>query len=97
MLLLVGISVTHPATSLASPAKRSIDPIIEKILNDYILNEYLPRSNTNGLGLAIVHNDGEILYTNGYGVADIENQKPVANDTQFIIGSLSKVNYNKFR
>ena len=42
-----------------------------------------------GVGLAIVEN-GEIVYTKGYGVRDVATRAPVTPDTAFPIGSVTK-------
>lgn len=70
--------------------KRQLDPIIEGKINEYIHNVYLPAANVSTLSLAIVQNDGEVLYTNGYGWANEERQIPNSNETQFMIASISK-------
>lgn len=43
-----------------------------------------------GISLAIVK-DGRVLLVKGYGVADIEKRTPVASDTLFRLGSISKL------
>lgn len=43
-----------------------------------------------GISLAIVK-DGRVLLAKGYGVADIEKRTPVASDTLFRLGSISKL------
>ena len=42
-----------------------------------------------GLALGIVH-DGELLWGEGYGLADVETKTPVTLDTRFRIASISK-------
>lgn len=69
---------------------RQLDPEIEEKINTYIHNVYLPAAGVSTLALTIVQNDGETLYTNGYGWANEEKQIPNTNDTLFIIASCSK-------
>ena len=42
-----------------------------------------------GVGLAVVEN-GEIVYTKGYGVRNVTTDAPVTPDTQFSVGSVTK-------
>lgn len=42
-----------------------------------------------GVSVAVVR-DGKIVFSKGYGIADLESQKPVTESTQFKIGSVSK-------
>ena len=42
-------------------------------------------------GIAVgVLNDGEITYTKGYGLANLEHQNPISAETRFHIGDLAK-------
>lgn len=75
-------------------SQHQIDPEVEKKINEFIENVYFPESNITSLVLTIVRGD-DIFYTNGYGLADIEKEIPNGNETQYNIGSISKVNsYN---
>ena len=64
---------------------------VEKVLKDLdavvieSYNEHAPA----GLAVGVVHN-GELVYAKGFGMADIEQRKPVTPDTVFRIGSISK-------
>lgn len=42
-----------------------------------------------GAGMAIVNN-GEVIYTGGFGFADLEKKEPVSENTLFVIGSTTK-------
>ena len=47
--------------------------------------------NPNSPGCALmVIKDGAILYTRGYGMADLEHDIPITSNTVFYIGSVSK-------
>jgi len=74
---------------------RNIDPETRRKIDDFIQNVYLPASKISNLGLAVVQNDGEILYTTGFGYADQEKMIPNGNNTQFLIGSVTKVTFKK--
>lgn len=78
-----------------SACQRQINPEIEAKINDYIENAYFPSAGVSGLGLAIVNRDGTLLYTNGYGLADVSKNILNENGTQFNIGSITKVKYKK--
>ncbi|CAL8109666.1 unnamed protein product [Orchesella dallaii] len=69
---------------------QNIDPEIRAKIDDFIQNIYLPATKTSALGLSIVQNDGEVLYSTGFGYADQEKMILNGNDTQFLIGSTTK-------
>ncbi|CAL8109663.1 unnamed protein product [Orchesella dallaii] len=69
---------------------QNIDPEIRSKIDDFIQNIYLPATKTSALGLSIVQNDGEVLYSTGFGYADQEKMILNGNDTQFLIGSTTK-------
>ena len=52
---------------------------LEEFIEDGMKRRKIP-----GLGIGIVKN-GSILYSKGFGYADIENQKSVTPDTEFKI------------
>lgn len=70
---------------------RQIDPEIQKEIDDFMNDVYFPLSNVTKLGLAIVQNNGQVLYTTGYGLADEEKGVPNTNQTQFLVASITKV------
>jgi CubicO group peptidase (beta-lactamase class C family) len=49
----------------------------------------MKRSQTPGVSVA-VSIDGEIVWQEGFGYANLENRAPVTTDTKFGIGSISK-------
>lgn len=69
----------------------SLDPEIIKFIDETITEAYFPRAKISKMGLTIVQNDGEILYTTGYGYANEEKGILNGNNTQFLIGSVTKV------
>ena len=58
-----------------------------------ILDQWIKRTmhkqHQPGLAVGIVY-DGELLWGNGYGYADLETQEPVTLDTRFRIASITK-------
>lgn len=74
-----------------SVAQRSIDLSIQHQIDDFVTNIYLPYSNISSMGLIIVKDNGTILYTTGYGFADHAKGIANGNQTQFLIGSVTKV------
>ena len=54
---------------------------------DAIFDQY-NKPDSPGAALAVIH-DGEIIYTRGYGMADLEHDVPITPDTVFYIGSTS--------
>jgi len=66
-----------PASAFDTAA---LDGYIEQLMQDYDIP---------GVGLAVVQN-GQIAYTNGYGVRDVTTGAPVTPNTQFAIGSVTK-------
>lgn len=53
------------------------------------INQALEDFNTPGLAIAIVAG-GEIVYEGGFGLRDVEAQKPMTQNTLFAIGSTTK-------
>lgn len=70
---------------------RLIDSLLQERIDKFVENVYLPTIGVTGGVLAIVQNDGDFLYTKGYGYADHERGIPNGNETQFLLGSVSKV------
>jgi CubicO group peptidase (beta-lactamase class C family) len=57
---------------------------------DSIIRAEMARAQTPGAQVAVVMRD-RVVYTNGYGVSDIESGRPVSDKTLFQIGSLTKL------
>lgn len=51
--------------------------------------DLMKETNTPGISVAVIHNS-EIVWTKGYGVVDIETQKPVNTNSIFQAASISK-------
>jgi len=56
---------------------------------DSMMRAEMARARTPGAQLAVVEN-GRLVYTKGYGVADVESGRPVTDRTLFQIGSIAK-------
>lgn len=57
---------------------------------DLMISNLVVDENVPGLAVAIV-SDGQIVWSKGYGFANIANGIPVTPDTPFLIGSVSKI------
>jgi len=85
IVLFVGVLVLSFSTP--ADAKTTQNTLDTAAIDAYIEN-HIAENQIPGLALSIVHN-GEIVYTQGYGVADPEGT-PVTPQTPFILGSTSK-------
>src|SRR5690348_6709539 len=84
VLLLLGLSLAP----VAAPAQSGLSPeIVEKI--EESISAEMSRQGIPGLTVAIVK-DGVLRWTNGYGMADIENFVPARAATVYRLGSISK-------
>jgi CubicO group peptidase (beta-lactamase class C family) len=57
---------------------------------DRFLERKMKKARVPGMAVALVV-DGEVAWTEGYGWADVENEKPATPDTLFLIASISKL------
>lgn len=81
-----------PADSLTAPAASNLEDPQElaAFVDDYF-QQQLAKTNIPGAAISIVK-DGEILFTKGYGYADLNQKIPVdAEKTLFRVASLSKL------
>jgi CubicO group peptidase (beta-lactamase class C family) len=74
-VLLLG--VTHPCHS------ESIQVKIDNLINDYVVNQQF-------MGSVLVADKGQIVFTKGYGLADVEKNIPNTPETMYGIGSITK-------
>lgn len=56
---------------------------------DSICQSFIEKGNTIGLSMAIAHEDS-IVFSKGYGLANIESKKPASENTIYAIASISK-------
>jgi hypothetical protein len=92
---LVSVFVFQSCVNCNFRAEDNIDLVIRARI-DELIESFLPTNHVPGLSLSITQNNQEVLYRAGYGLMDIENNKPTDSNTLFGIGSISKVpiNYN---
>ena len=79
----LSIGCASPVTAASAQPSFStaeLDTFVTRMMKDY---------DVPGVGLAIVEN-GETVYTKGYGVRDVATDAPVTPDTSFPIGSVTK-------
>lgn len=81
-LLLAGCATT---TATHAPANAPAEQAIDDIITAEMAGRHIP-----GLALAVVA-DGRILYTKGYGIADLDDGTPVGAETAFLIASITKM------
>ena len=80
LVLVAAPAVTTPTPAAQSAAWRDS---VDKVFASWATRE------SPGCALGI-YKDGAILYERGYGMADLEHDVPIAPDTPFYIGSVSK-------
>src|SRR5258707_598961 len=78
--LLAGIAPGIPAHAQATRDFAAIDSLVTRLMDMY---------NVPGVALALVQND-QVIYSNGYGYRNVEDQQPVTPDTVFAIGPVTK-------
>ncbi|MDF2906038.1 MAG: beta-lactamase [Herbinix sp.] len=91
LMVMIGIAVavTGLSNSLTATAEE-LQKLSSKqctLIEEYVERE-MKESNIPGAAIGIVHGD-EIVYTKGFGVADLKDT-PVTADTPFYIGSIGK-------
>ncbi|PYX51715.1 MAG: hypothetical protein DMG79_02495 [Acidobacteria bacterium] len=84
LLFLVAISL--PGAAQTAPAQRTpvIPGDLEKFIPAQMENWKVP-----GLAIAVVQN-GQVIYSHGFGLRDVKGNLPVTSKTLFAIGSISK-------
>lgn len=81
------ITALIAATLIISPSVAAADPMFEERVRDYLA----PLLRTNNFsGVVLVARDDEILFQEGYGLANVEQQAPNGPGTVFHIASVSK-------
>ncbi|MGB5817904.1 MAG: serine hydrolase domain-containing protein [Saonia sp.] len=56
---------------------------------DSICRSFIDKGNTIGFSIGIAH-DGEVIFSKGYGMANIESKKPATDSTIYALASISK-------
>jgi|SRR5579875_464665 len=88
-LRLTRLLLVVTAMAFAFPLGQAQMSQSQKRAVDDLLSSYLARHRVPGLSVAIIAN-GEVLYTQGYGFADVENSVPASADTVYRLASVSK-------
>ncbi|WP_163993173.1 serine hydrolase [Pyxidicoccus caerfyrddinensis] len=74
----------------AARAPGPSDPVELGAFLDGVIAAQLKATGTPGATVAVVRN-GRVLYSRGHGYADLEQRRPVGDETLFRIGSISKL------
>jgi serine beta-lactamase-like protein LACTB, mitochondrial len=74
------LTISHAAGQLPKEKAHAL----EKLITPYLSDHFVP-----GLSLAVV-DQGAVVYTQGFGLADVENSVPASADTVYRIASVSK-------
>lgn len=77
------------AAPLPLSAQNGAVPSWSRALDSLVTAE-LARTGTPGVQVAVVAN-GQLAYSKGYGIADIESGRPVSAETLFRVGSVTKM------
>ena len=92
---LISLPTPPPAKAAATPSQPSPPPAFTRQDFESFLDALIPSQlqNRNIAGAVVsVVKDGQVLFTKGYGYADVEAKKPVlADETLFRPGSISKL------
>lgn len=82
-ILASALSVAFPSRGLAQVTSDN-GHAIDQLFSAYIRDHHIP-----ALSVAVV-SDGKLVFSNGYGLADVENAVPATAQTVYRIASLSK-------
>ena len=66
-------------------------PPEKQALIDELIETYRSTNNIPGFGLSLVKDNGEIMYTRGYGRSNLETNTTADSLTLYAIGSITKV------
>jgi serine beta-lactamase-like protein LACTB, mitochondrial len=69
-------------------AQPGLEPATVSQINNKVA-EFMSRTGTPGVSVAVVK-DGALVWSTGYGLADLENFVPATNETMYRLGSVSK-------
>jgi CubicO group peptidase (beta-lactamase class C family) len=76
-----------PADAVTTVTREHVEAAVEAIPAS--VEEVLDETGVPGLAVAVVY-DGELLYSEGFGVRSVESEEPVDPDTVFQLASMSK-------
>ncbi|OXA46656.1 uncharacterized protein LOC110856287 [Folsomia candida] len=72
-----------------STLQNVIPPELEEQIDTFVV-QMMEKQHIPGLALSLVRSTGDLHFTKGYGLRDLENNLPADNNTLFAIGSASK-------
>ena len=83
------LSLISCSQNQRSPSKTEVLSEFQLTTIDSICRSFLEKGNTQGFSIAIGHDD-TIVFSKGYGFANINSKTPVTENTIFAIASISK-------
>lgn len=88
MCLAASVTVAPPLSRVAKAQTLAADPRIAAVV-DQVAAKALADKSVAGFAVAVLR-DGRVVHAKGYGMADLEHRVPVAADTVFRVGSITK-------
>ena len=89
LLLAAPLAAQAPAAPVAAPRRGPTDPAEVAAYLDGLMTSYLREHHIAGATVAVVR-DTSVLFTRGYGWADVDKRVPADASTLFRIGSITK-------
>jgi len=95
VLFMLSVYSGIPVISFASPPEPSVDiekgnySLVNSYLND-LVNYWMDEEDIAGLSIAVV-NDNKISFEKGFGLSDVDGEKPARSDTVYRLGAISGV------
>lgn len=86
-VVLSGCTFAAAEPDATAPAPAHLDAALERLPDR--IGELLEETGVPGLSVAVVH-DGDVVFADGYGVADLDSGAKVDADTVFQLASVSK-------
>ena len=97
LVLLIGMGANVQTATLAAKPSQQESPLrlsepIEAIVADLerYIPEYMREQNIPGVAIALIR-DGDVVWTEGFGVANVLTRQPITPETLFEVASNSKV------
>ena len=87
LLLFTGVAPAAPVALAAREKENSIPQTLEEL--ETRIKEVLSETNTPGAAVVLTSKD-EVLWIGAMGIADVEEERPVTEETMFRVGSISK-------
>ena len=82
-LLMVSMGLFFQRCSQSPPPRIDPSPWIDDLVNDYVAHDQF-------MGTVLVAEKGEVVFAKGYGLADVDRNRPNTPETKFKIGSITK-------